>query len=114
MKLKDIAPENRPRERLARCGPDVLSDAELLAIILKTGNREENAVDLANRLISKHGLGRLSSCSLSELSVTPGIGLAKACQILAVFELARRFSSSMLSSKPLESAKDVFEYLSIG
>ena len=67
MRIKDISLENRPRERLEKQGPQVLSDAELLAVILKTGNKEENVIDMSNKLISKYGFDKLSMCSLKEL-----------------------------------------------
>jgi len=97
---------------LAALGPSALSDAELLAIILKTGNKGENAIDMSNRLFSRHGLGKLSGCSLAELQEINGIGNAKACQIMALFELGRRQSRANVLSKPLNSPKDVFDYLS--
>ena len=112
MRIKDISLENRPRERLEKHGPSVLSDAELLAIILKTGTKEENVIDMSNRLISKYGFDKLSACSLSELQEINGIGSAKACQIVALFELNKRHSYSKLNGKPIRTAKDVFEYCS--
>ena len=112
MKIKDITPENRPRERLEKQGPSVLSDAELLAIILKTGNKTENVIDMSNRLISKYGFGKLSMCSLTELQEINGIGSAKASQILALFELNKRHSYSKTQGKPIKTAKDVFEHCS--
>ena len=112
MKILDIPSENRPRERLQALGPSALSDAELLAIILKTGNKGENVIDMSNRLFSKYCLGKLSGCSLVELQEIKGIGGAKACQIQALFELGRRQSRANVLSKPLNSPKDVFDYLS--
>ena len=112
MRIKDISLENRPRERLEKQGPQVLSDAELLAVILKTGNKEENVIDMSNRLISKYGFDKLSTCSLKELQEIKGIGSAKACQIVALFELNKRHSYSKLLGKPIKTAKDVFEYCS--
>lgn len=67
MRIKEISSENRPRERLEKLGPSVLSDAELLAIILKTGSRNENVIDLSNRIISKFELSNLANCSLVQL-----------------------------------------------
>jgi DNA repair protein RadC len=93
MKLKDIDPQNRPKERLAQHGPIVLSNAELLAIILRTGSKYENVVDMSNRLISKYGFDKLSSCSLNELQAINGIGSTKASQIVAFFELFKRVLS---------------------
>ena len=112
MRIKDISLENRPRERLEKQGPQVLSDAELLAVILKTGNKEENVIDMSNRLISKYGFDKLSVCSINELKEINGIGSAKACQIVALFELNKRHSYSKLQGKPIKTAKDVFEYCS--
>lgn len=112
MRIKDISLENRPRERLEKQGPSVLSDAELLAIILKTGNKEENVVDMSNRLISKYGVDKLSNCSLAELQEIKGIGNAKASQIIALFEFNKRHSISKQNGKPIKTAKDVFDYCS--
>ena len=112
MRIKDISLENRPRERLEKQGPTVLSDAELLAIILKTGNKTENVIDMSNRLISKYGFDKLSMCSLTELQEINGIGSAKACQIIALFELNKRHSYSKTQGKPIKTAKDVFEHCS--
>jgi len=112
MKIKDIPLENRPRERMEKHSASILSDAELLAIILKTGNKNENAIDMSNRLISKYGFEKLSSCSLKELQAINGIGSAKACQIVALFELNKRHSHSKSRGKPITNAKDVFEYCS--
>jgi len=112
MRIKDISAENRPRERLESKGAVALSDAELLAIILKVGNREENVIDMSNRLLSNYGIDKLASCSLKQLQSIKGIGKAKACQILALFEINKRHSLSKQNGKPIKSAKDVFEYCS--
>ncbi|HOI18419.1 MAG TPA: DNA repair protein RadC [Candidatus Woesearchaeota archaeon] len=110
MKIKDISIENRPRERMEKQGVQVLSDAELLAIILKFGNKEENVVDMCNRLISKYGVDKLSSCSLKELQEIKGIGKAKASQILALFEFNKRHNVSKQNGKQIKTAKDVYDY----
>ncbi len=109
MRIKDISLENRPRERMRQHGVSVLSDAEVLAVILQKGCKGENVVDMCNRLISLYGLNKLSSLSLTELKAVPGIGEAKAMQILAAFEISKR-----VSYKPgiqLNSARDVFDFL---
>jgi DNA repair protein RadC len=111
MRIKDISKENRPRERLERYGVGSLSDAELLAVILKIGNKTENVIDMCNRLISKYGIDKLSSCSLKELQEIKGIGKAKACQILALFEFNKRHNIAKKNGKPIKSAKDVYEYV---
>jgi len=111
MRIKDISVENKPRERLERQGATVLSDAELLAVILKTGNRNENVIDMSNRLLAKYGIAKLSSCSLKELQAINGIGSAKASQILALFEFNKRHNLAKQTGKPLRSAQDVFNYI---
>lgn len=93
-------------------GVSVLSDAELLAVILQKGTREENVIDMSHRLISKYGIDKLSSCSLSELQEIKGIGKAKATQILALFEFNKRHNISKQNGKQIKSAKDVYEYCS--
>jgi DNA repair protein RadC len=110
MRIKDISLENRPRERMEKQGVKVLSDSELLAVILQKGTREENVIDMSNRLISKYGVNKLSSCSLKELQEIKGIGKAKASQIIALFEFNKRHSLSKQNGKPIKSAKDVFDY----
>ena len=92
MSISDWPAQERPRERLIAFGESALSDAELLAIYLRVGTRGKSAVDLARDLLSRHDgkLGRLASSSLQELATTPGIGMAKAAQLKASFELSRR------------------------
>jgi DNA repair protein RadC len=113
MRLKDISLENRPRERMQREGAAVLPDAELLAVILQKGTRNENVIDMSHRLISKYGLDKLSCCSLHELQEINGIGVAKASQILALFEFNKRHNLSKQNGKSIKSAKDVYEYCSL-
>lgn len=91
-------------------GVEVLSDAELLAVILKIGTKEENVIDMCHRLISMYGLERLTTCSLPELQKIKGIGNAKACQIVAALELGRRSSAHKNENGKIEKAKDVYDY----
>jgi DNA repair protein RadC len=93
MKIKDLPSDERPRERLVSFGAGALSNAELIAIILGSGNSKENILDLSKRLLKKNDLRSLSQLSVSELRKNFGIGEAKACQIVACFELGRRFAS---------------------
>lgn len=108
MKITDLAPENRPRERLQKEGSQALSPAELLAIILKSGTKKENVLEISNRLISKYGLQNLSSCSLQQLQQQYGIGPARASQIVALFELYTRVNYNQYKKK-INCAKDVAE-----
>src|SRR3989344_3358038 len=110
MKIKDLPKQNRPRERFLKLGPEALSDAELFAIILRTGIAGENVIDMSNRLIKEHGLDKLFDCSLKELQKIKGIGPSKAMQILAMAELGKRYNSSKTLIKKVTCAKDVFDY----
>lgn len=109
MKIQDIPKENRPRERFLKHGPEALSDAELFAILLRTGTKGENAIDMSNRLISEHGLDKLFECSLKELQQIKGIGPAKAMQLLAMAELGKRYAGAKNPIKKITHAKDVFD-----
>jgi DNA repair protein RadC len=89
--VKQLSPEDRPREKLDRVGPSALGDNELLAIVIGSGSRGRSALDLANALLASadgtQGLTRLSQASLRAL---PGIGPVRAAQVLAAVELGRR------------------------
>ncbi|MBU0495757.1 MAG: DNA repair protein RadC [Chloroflexi bacterium] len=90
--IKALPAGERPRERLAELGPAALSDAELLGLVMRTGTqRGETAVDLGRRLLLRFGgLAGLARANVSELCAEHGIGIAKAAEIKAVIELARR------------------------
>ena len=109
--LKELPEEERPRERLGAYGPQALSNAELLAILLRTGMRKQNVVDLARKLLVDHSLRSLSRLSIGELKKVLGIGQAKACQIVAAFELGRRVASNGNGERPLMNTPQlVVEY----
>jgi DNA repair protein RadC len=90
-RIMDLDKSERPRERLARLGPQVLSKAELLAILLRTGVPGENAVQVGQRLLNEFGgLAGLHRAPFEEVCAQHGIGEAKACQIKAAIELGHR------------------------
>ncbi len=102
LSIKAFPSEERPRERLTAVGPAGLSDAELLAIILKTGRPGENVVDLARRIISmswNRSLSGVYDMRMEELKRIPGIGPAKAAQIVAACELAGRIGADKMGMK---------------
>ncbi len=103
MSIKDWPADERPRERLHRHGPAALADAELLAIFLRVGIRGQSAVDLARSLLQRFdgSLGRLAAAPLQELAALPGIGPAKASQLAATLELARRAIAAEMSERDL-------------
>ncbi|AEF17608.1 MULTISPECIES: RadC family protein [Thermoanaerobacterium] len=104
--IKDLPEDDRPRERLIKYGPSVLSNAELMAIIIGTGNKDESAIMLSQRLLSEgHGLKYLLDTGVERLSEIKGIGLAKAAKIKAAIELGRRialtgYSDGYIIKKP--------------
>jgi len=90
--IKSWAEEDRPREKLAGQGRRALTDAELIAILIGSGNRDESAVELSKRILYHYGndLNRLGKASIEELSNFKGIGEAKAISIIAALEIGRR------------------------
>lgn len=111
--IRELAPSSRPRERLLDFGPSVLSDAELLAVLMRTGRRGRGAVTEANSLlVSAGGLPELARWSASELLGIDGIGPAKAATILASLELGHRVARARLrESEILSDPAVVGEYL---
>lgn len=98
--LREVPNEERPRERMQQFGPHALSNAELLAILLRTGTLSESAVALGQRILKEcGGIRQLVDLSLDQLTSIKGIGLAKAVQIQAGIELGRRLSRSGLERK---------------
>lgn len=91
MPITDWPDDERPREKLLQKGPSALSDAELLAIFLRTGIRGKTAVDLGRELLSEYGsLRALLEADLERFSRSPGLGAAKYAQLQAVLEMSRR------------------------
>ncbi len=113
-KIPDLPESDRPRERLIRLGADSLSDGELLAIILRVGNQETTAIDLARNIIKDFGgFSGLDSKSISELCQVNGIGPAKAAQVKAALEISKRlFREQTKSSDKVEGSDDVFNRVS--
>ena len=110
--IKDWPEDERPRERLIKYGAESLSDAQLLAIILRTGNKDRSAVDLARTLIGKfEDFRSMDSLSVSELCKENGIGTAKAAQIKAAFEIGKRMLSGGSGlKKGFTCSEDVVNY----
>lgn len=92
--IKDLPLSERPREKLYSHGVEALSNAELLAIIIRTGNSEDSAIDLSRKILSMddRGIAYLADVQLQELIQVKGIGNSKACQILAAIEFGKRIN----------------------
>ncbi|MGA9651497.1 RadC family protein [Pedobacter sp.] len=112
--MKLWAEEDRPREKLLKNGRRHLTDAELIAILIGSGNRNETAVDLSKRILSfyENNLTKLGKASISELSKFKGIGEAKAISIVAALELGlRRKESPVYEIIQVTASSDVYKYL---
>jgi DNA repair protein RadC len=110
--IKHWAEDDRPREKMQLKGKNALSDTELMAILLGSGNRTESAVDLAKRILSKAGdnLIGLSRMGMNELMEFNGIGEAKAVTLIAAMELGkRRNESEVLEKEKITNSRDAFE-----
>jgi DNA repair protein RadC len=101
-KIKDQLPSLRPRERLVEKGADALTDAELIAILLRTGLRGANAVEIGGHLLNKFGsLQALARASVDDLCRIKGIGRDKAVTLLAAFTLARKMAEEIQRESPV-------------
>lgn len=108
------SPEDQPRERLRDLGPQALSDAELLAILVGSGSRNESAVELMKRLLAdcNNNLNTLGKRSIHELMQYHGVGEAKAITILAACELGKRRQREQAEERPdLGTATRIYNYL---
>ncbi len=115
MKMKDICATERPREKMLGKGPAALSEAELLAVLLRSGNKEIGVVDLANRLLvlAEGSLVKLFTMNYADMKSVSGIGPEKACSVMAACELGRRFleEEARVCKTPLTTARRVFELM---
>ena len=103
-RIREMPEDERPREKLAAHGPSALSDAELIAILLRTGKIGANAIDVARDLLKRHGsLRELSRCSVDELARIAGVGFAKAVQLAAAFDLGNRLAREPLANQKIDS-----------
>lgn len=113
--VREIPEEERPRERLARLGAIALRDAELLAVLFRTGTRKEGAIALAERILKEFGnLRALSRASIEELMQVKGVGRVKAIEIKAAVELGIRLAREKDEQRPkIRSAEDVANLLMV-
>lgn len=111
-KIKDWPENERPRERLIRYGAESLSDAQLLAIILRTGGGGKGVLSLCIELLDKYkGLRNIDAAAVNDLSKEKGIGIAKISQIKAAFELGKRLMSESVGNNPVfSSSHSVYSY----
>ena len=111
--VKDLPPDDRPREKLLLRGAQNLSDAELVAILLRTGKKGKSVIEIAREIINKEGnLAVLATRTVASLKKIDGIGDDKAATLAAAFELSRRIlsQSKSLSNKKITSPQDIAEF----
>jgi len=112
--IREMPPDERPRERLCKKGPDVLKNSELIALIIRIGDSKKTALHVSEDLINKFSgnLTKLAGTTLKDLETIDGIGPAKASQLMAAFELGKRIASYCELEKPvISSPEDVARLL---
>lgn len=113
--VRELPPEERPRERLARLGPEALRDAELIAVLFRTGTRDMGAIALAEHVIRHFGdLRGVARASIEELQHVKGLGAVKAIEIKAALELGKRLATHMSFDRyKINDAQDVAHLLMV-
>ena len=110
--IQELPQGDRPREKLARLGAGALSEAELIAILLRVGMKGVNAVELARQILLKYGsLAALARCSVAEIAKIKGVGLAKAVQLAAAFGLGQRLAFETISAQPMDRPELIYALL---
>ncbi len=115
MTIKDLPKALRPREKLLAHGPAALADAELLALLLRTGTRGMGVLDMADALLTRFkGFGGLLHCSAEDIKGIKGLGPAKRAEVSAVLEISRRALAQQLSAKPaFDTVQRVKDYAAL-
>ena len=112
LKISEMPQDDRPREKLMTRGASALTDAELLAILLRTGIPGANAVQVAAKLLDRFkSLNGLSRCTVEEIAEIPGIGPAKALHLVAAFNLGQRLARETLTREKIDSPELVYDLL---
>lgn len=112
MKIKDIIKEERPREKLIKYGAKTLSNAELLAILLRCGTKERSAIDMANEILKLcDGINGIINIDYEDIIKINGIKEAKACLIMACFELSKRAMASSKSDISYDDSNKIYLHI---
>ncbi len=114
LKLRDLPADEKPREKLVKYGPGVLSFAELFAVILNVGTKKEEVLSMSRRLLKEYGDSVIvNQKDPNKVREMLGVPLGKACQVVACFEIGRRVFKAQDGKKPitLRTASQVYEYL---
>ena len=112
--MRDLPEDERPREKLLSCGAKNVSDAELLAILLRTGTKQRSVIRVAEEVLSKYkdkGLHAISHMTPRDISTVPGVGPAKAATVIAAVELGKRIASrAALQVESIRGPEDAANY----
>jgi DNA repair protein RadC len=112
LKISELPEDDRPREKLRDRGASALTDAELIAILLRTGLPGANAVQVAAQLLDRYkSLNGLSRCTVDEISAIRGIGPAKALHLVAAFNLGQRLAHETLKRQKIDTPEIVYDLL---
>jgi len=107
VRIKDLPDQERPRERLALSGADALRNADLIAILLRTGRKGMSAIQIADELLSRYEtLDKLARASLEDLQLTKGVGPDKAVALKSAFVLAQRMAQEIQTEAPILDSPD--------
>lgn len=111
-RLKELPPDELPRERLQKLGSASLSNSELIAILLRTGMQGTHVLELADQLLSRYQtLTAIARCSVRELSQIKGVGPAKAIQLAAAFALGHRLGYERMATEPFDNPETIYQFL---
>jgi DNA repair protein RadC len=112
LKISEMPEDDRPREKLLKRGASALTDAELIAILLRTGVQGANAVQVGSQLLARYNsLAGLSRCTVDEISEIHGIGEAKALHLVAAFNLGQRLAHETLKRQKIDTPEIVYDLL---
>jgi DNA repair protein RadC len=112
LKIRELPPDDRPREKLLARGPAALTNAELIAILLRTGYTGRNVLDVAKDLLARYQtLTALSRCSVDEISQIKGIKGVKAIELVTAFQLAHRIAKEQVSQEKIDTPELVYTLL---
>ena len=115
MKISELCQEERPREKVLAYGPAHVSSAELLAILLRTGTKQESVLEIAQKVLADcaGSLTELSSRSTEQMAAVKGVGITKALTLTAAFELGRRMGEEKFRMKkePVRGARDIYRMM---
>ncbi|MFT4243928.1 MAG: RadC family protein [Candidatus Woesearchaeota archaeon] len=103
--------EEMPREKLIKFGASSLTNSELLALLLKTGTKDKNVLELSREILQTFSPLELLSTNIESLSTIKGISTAKACEIISVFELSKRIQEEVSFKESFSSSQEIYEYV---